>query len=191
MKTCLAIAYILFTFFSTAAVAQDWVWAPNFEIGDRLPAIEAPDQNGVTQTFADLSGENGLVLVLSRSFDWCPFCISQLQQLVAVAPQFEAMGVAVATMTYDSLETLKAAEEDYDVKFTMLRDVDTKHVSAIGILNTQYEPGHRAYGIPEPGIFILSSDGIIRFKFAEQDYRERPDFSLVLEALMCPEQGRC
>jgi peroxiredoxin len=64
----------------------------------------------------------------------------------------------------------------------MLRDEDIKHVSEFGILNQQYQPGQRAYGIPEPGIFLISAEGIIRFKFAEQDYRLRPDFSLVLEA---------
>jgi len=167
---------------NTVASAQDWVWAPDFEVGDTIPLINAPDQNGVAKTLADLTGEKGLVLVLSRSFDWCPYCIAQLQQLVEATPEFAAMGVSVATMTYDSLDILKAAEEDYAVNFPMLRDEDVKHVSALGILNEQYQPGQRAYGIPEPGIFLISADGIIRFKFAEQDYRLRPDFSLVLEA---------
>jgi peroxiredoxin len=167
---------------SAAAVAQDWVWAPDFAVGDTIPHINAPDQNGDAKTLADLTGEKGLLLVLSRSFDWCPYCIAQLQQLVEVMPEFAEMGVSVATMTYDSLDILKAAEEDYSVNFPMLRDEDVKHVSAFGILNQQYQPGQRAYGIPEPGIFLISADGIIRFKFAEQDYRMRPDFSLVLEA---------
>lgn len=167
---------------TSPAMTQEWVWAPDFDPGDPLPAISAPDQNGNIKTLADLTGEKGLVLVLSRSFDWCPFCITQLQQLVEVAPEFEAVGFAVATMTYDSLETLKAAEEDYGVNFAMLRDEDTRHVTALGILNTQYSPGDRAYGIPEPGIFLVDAAGVIRFKFAEQDYRERPDFSWVLDA---------
>jgi len=167
---------------NAAAVAQDWVWAPDFEVGDTIPPINAPDQNGQAKTLADLTGDKGLVLVLSRSFDWCPYCIAQLQQLVKVMPEFAEMGVSVATMTYDSLDILKAAEEDYAVNLPMLRDEDVKHVSAFGILNQQYQPGQRAYGIPEPGIFLISADGIIRFKFAEQDYRMRPDFGLVLKA---------
>ena len=105
-----------------------------------------------------------------------------MSYLQPVITEFAAMGISVATMTYDSLDILKAAEEDYSVSFPMLRDEDVKHVSALGILNQQYQPGQRAYGIPAPGIFLVSADGIIRFKFAEQDYRMRPDFSLVLEA---------
>lgn len=50
--------------------AQDYVWAPDFPVGATIPAIEAPDQNGVTRTFDDLVGENGLLMMFSRSFDW-------------------------------------------------------------------------------------------------------------------------
>ena len=92
------------------------------------------------------------------------------------------MAFNVATMTYDSLETLNNAEIDYGTDFPLLRDEETRHFSALGIVNDQYEPGQRAYGIPYPGIFLLSADGIIKSKFAEVDYRERPDFSLVLAA---------
>jgi hypothetical protein len=50
--------------------AQDYVWAPDFPVGATIPAIEAPDQNGVTRSFVDLVGENGLLMMFSRSFDW-------------------------------------------------------------------------------------------------------------------------
>lgn len=75
-----------------------------------------------------------------------------------------------------------AGEEDYSVSFPMLRHEDVTQVTEFGILNQQYQPGQRAYGIPEPRIFLVNANGIIRFKFAEQDYRMRPDFNLVLEA---------
>lgn len=180
LKLIKAIPLLLITLFTVSAAAQDWTWAPDFPEGSQLPPISAQDQSGTVRTLADLSGEKGLVLVLSRSFDWCPYCISQLQQLVEVAPEFESMGFNVATMTYDSLQTLKNAETDHGVDFPMLRDEDTRHFSALNIVNDQYEPGDRAYGIPYPGIFLLDADGTIRFKFAEADYRERPDFSEVL-----------
>jgi hypothetical protein len=55
---------------SPLAQAQDYVWAPDFPVDAAIPAIEAPDQNGDSKTFADLVGENGLLLMFSRSFDW-------------------------------------------------------------------------------------------------------------------------
>lgn len=167
---------------TASAADESFIWAPTLSIGSTLPAIEAVDQDGNTRSLADLSGESGLVLVLSRSFDWCPYCIRQLQQLVEAQAQFNAIGFNVATMTYDPVATLKEAEAEYETTFPMLYDAESTHIKAMGILNTQYEPGHRAYGIPYPGIFILDNNGVIRAKLAEEDYRVRPDFSLVLEA---------
>ena len=85
-------------------------------------------------------------------------------------------------MTYDSVEFLKTVEEDQGVGFTMLHDEDVSHVNALGIRNLDYEPGDRVYGIPYPGMFLLSADGVIQSKFAEESYRVRPDYAIVLEA---------
>lgn len=104
-------------------------------------------------------------------------------QLTDIAEQFEVMGVSVVAMTYDSIETLQEVSEDEGIRFTLLRDENITHVNRLGILNdTDYEPGQRAYGVPYPGIFLISSDGIIRGKFAEESYRDRPDFSDILAA---------
>lgn len=103
-------------------------------------------------------------------------------QLTDISDQFVAMGINVAAMTYDSIETLKNVQLDEGIEFALLRDEDITHVNALGILNTDHEPGSRAYGIPYPGIFLISPDGIIRYKFAEARYQDRPDFEGVLEA---------
>ena len=103
-------------------------------------------------------------------------------QLTEVSDQFEAMGLNVVAMTYDSVELLKTVEEDQGIEFTLLHDEEVQHINALGIRNLDYEPGHRIYGIPYPGIFLLDSNGVIKFKFAEESYRDRPDFVAVLEA---------
>jgi peroxiredoxin len=175
-------AALLAVLVTSAAAAQEWEWAARFQIGDQLPPLEAMDQNGEVRQLKDLTGDKGLILVLSRSFDWCPFCITQLNKLVEAAPQFQELGIGIATMTYDSLDILKDAELDYETTFPLLREDDTQYFSALGVLNKDYAPGSRAYGIPEPGIFLVDTNGVIRFKFSEQDYRVRPDFAEVLAA---------
>ena len=53
-----------------AALAGDYAqsWGP--PVGATAPAIMAEDQSGVTRNLGSLAGENGLLLVLSRSADW-------------------------------------------------------------------------------------------------------------------------
>ena len=103
-------------------------------------------------------------------------------QLTEIGDQFEALGINVVAMTYDSVDMLKSVEEDQGIEYTLLRDEGIKHVNALGILNEDYEPDSRAYGVPHPGIFLISPDGIIRAKFAEEGYRLRPDFANVVAA---------
>ena len=52
------------------ALADDYAqsWGP--PVGTTAPAIEAQDQSGVARNLDSLAGENGLLLVLSRSADW-------------------------------------------------------------------------------------------------------------------------
>ena len=164
------------------ANSQDYDWAPDFPVGSSIIEISAQDQNGAVQTFKDLVGEKGMLFMLSRSFDWWPFCKDQLVQLAKISDQFKDVGVNIAAMTYDSVEMLKSVEEDEGIEFTLLKDTDISHVNALGILNEDYEPGSRAYGVPHPGIFIITADGVISAKFAEEGFRARPDFDNVLEA---------
>ena len=104
-------------------------------------------------------------------------------QLTEIADQFVAMGINVAAITYDPVELLKDVELDQGIEFPLLHDENRTHVNAFGVLNTtDYEPDSRAYGVPYPGIFLISPDGIIRYKFAETRYQDRPPFEDVLEA---------
>ena len=103
-------------------------------------------------------------------------------QLIEAADQFEELGFKIATLTYDSVETLKEVEEDQGAPFPLLHDEAVTHVDALGIRNPQYAPGHRAYGIPLPGVMLIDAGGVIRYKFAEERYQDRPDLSYILEA---------
>lgn len=172
----------LFMLMSSPTSAQSFDWAPNFPVGTSIPVLEAPDQNGNQQSLDSLSGETGLLLVFNRSFDWCPFCKSQLKSLTEVTQEFRDLGFGIATVTYDNPDILKLAEADFGVDFIMLQDVNRKHVDAFDILNADYSPGDFAYGVPQPGIMLIDPEGIIQVKFSEENFRTRPDWSDVLEA---------
>jgi hypothetical protein len=43
-------------------------WGP--AVGAKLPLLQAPDQSGAVRDLSNLSGEQGLLLFLSRSADW-------------------------------------------------------------------------------------------------------------------------
>lgn len=101
-------------------------------------------------------------------------------QLAEWQDDFEAAGINVAGMTYDSQEILANFVAAESLDYPLLQDVDSKHVNAYGIRNVDYGPDHRFYGIPYPGIVLISPAGKILGKYAEPGYRERPAFEDVL-----------
>jgi len=98
-------------------------------------------------------------------------------QLADWQERFEGLGVKVAGMTYDSQEKLANFVTTSELKYPLLRDENSAHINAFGIRNVDYEPDSRFYGIPYPGIVLISPDGRVLAKFAEPGYRARPEFS--------------
>ena len=104
-------------------------------------------------------------------------------QLEESRSQFEALGVNVAGMTYDGREIAAAFHEKAGLGYPLLQDVDADHVKRLKVINPEYPPGHRAYGVPLPGIVYLSPEGKVLAKFAVPGYRERPPIDALLERL--------
>lgn len=86
-------------------------------------------------------------------------------------------------MTYDDIAALKAFHDQQNLGYPLLRDVDAKYVKAFGVLNQDYRPGDRGYGIPYPGILFIRPDGEIAAKFAVPGYRGRPPLEDVYETV--------
>ena len=95
--------------------------------------------------------------------------------------EFDAIGVGIVGMTYDTPEIIKAFDEKWDIDYPVLKDVEGAHVDAWGVRNEAYGPGTFAYGIPHPGVVLISPEGEILAKWAEEGYRSRADWSSVLE----------
>lgn len=76
-------------------------------------------------------------------------------------------------MTYDSPELQRAFQEEFGVTIPLLSDVNGVSMQALGILNTEYEPGHDNYGIPWPGIFIVDRNMTIAGKIFVEGFMTR------------------
>lgn len=53
------------------------------QVGSKALPFALPDQSGRTRTLDSLMGPKGLMLVFSRSADWCPYCKTQLVEMRA------------------------------------------------------------------------------------------------------------
>ena len=149
-------------------------------VGARIPDFEAVDTEGKLRRFEDLRGPRGLVLLFSRSADWCPYCKTNMADLNTQVEAFRKKGLAVASLTYDSTAVLQDFGKRLGIKYTMLSDPQSKVIQAFGILNDNVEKGTPQYGIPFPGTYVINEKGVVTAKYFEEDFRERYSAASIL-----------
>ena len=93
---------------------------------------------------------------------------------------FEKQGVKIAAITYDSQEILQRFSAAHHLGYPCLSDKGSVVIREFGILNTNVPKDHPFYGIPFPGDYLISPDGIIKAKYFLPDYQTRVASSEIL-----------
>lgn len=148
---------------------------PGLSIGDSFPSINALHKGQPVTELNQFKGENGTILMASRSFDWCPFCIKQMIELEQNKALFEQAGIGLVAMTYDAPELQEAFVNKHQITIPVLSDVQAQTFKALDILNADYGVDDDNYGLPYPGMFIINSDGVIVGKLFVEAYSSRVD----------------
>lgn len=92
-------------------------------------------------------------------------------------------------MTYDPVPLLARFAGNRNIAYTLLSDPDSEIIRAFGLLDEEVPPGSPWYGIAHPLTLVVDSEGIVRRRFSEGSYQERPDVDVVLDVLR-EEAGR-
>jgi peroxiredoxin len=180
MACVLAVA-ILATGMTVASASAEDLGPP---VGIKAPDIGTrPDQTGKPRMLPDLMGKQGLVLMFFRSADWCPYCQAQLIDVNGGVAEIEKRGYRVAALSYDSPEILQAFTVKRHIAYTFLSDPKSEVIDTYKLRDPQYAPGSRAYGVPQPIIFILDTNGVIKAKLYEESFKVRPPVTAVLSKL--------
>ncbi|MBI3049058.1 MAG: redoxin domain-containing protein [Acidobacteria bacterium] len=94
-------------------------------------------------------------------------------ELQARYAELRNLGLGIASVTYDPPALIKKFADERKIEFPILSDADHAIVQRYGILNRQYAPGDRNYGIPHPGTFILNRDRRVLARYFEEEYQYR------------------
>jgi peroxiredoxin len=169
----------------TISNAQSTGWTPpGPAVGSEFSEpLALQDQTGKPQTLKALLGPKGAAVFFVRSADWCPFCKRQLADANSHLAEFKALGLNVISVSHDEVSKIAEFHQAQTIGFTMLADPDGAIVEKLGIRNTEYADGSKAYGVARPMIFIINPKLKITHKYAEESYRDRPDLNKVLAEL--------
>ena len=155
--------------------ADEDAFDPGPAIGSRFPGLRALYRGREITLLDEFAGARGTVLVASRSFDWCPYCMRQLVQLQAHRPAYEAAGLGLVAITYDPPELQQVFIDKHGITIPLLSDIDALSFKTLGILNADYQPGDPRYGIPYPGMIVIDPQGLVVGKLFLAAYSSRVD----------------
>lgn len=145
--------------------------------GEMMPDFSLPDGAGRFVNLSQFKGKSPVMLLFYRG-DWCPFCISQLKDLQNLLPTLEEHGVQLIAISPDTVATTENTARRFGQNYIFLSDTNRSLIDRLGIRNQS--------NLPHPAIFIVDQEGLLRWYYANSDYKTRPTSSqmkTVLEKL--------
>ncbi len=92
-------------------------------------------------------------------------------QLQAAKKRFEAQGLKLAAVSYDSPAILKDFAERHSIDLPLLADPRSEIIRSYQVLNA--EAKGMTKGMAHPGFFYIDENGVIREKYFELKYTNR------------------
>ena len=167
------------------------------EVGDSIPDVRLRTEENEQVSLRKLVSEKPTVLIFYRG-GWCPFCNRHLQSLAGIEDDLNKAGAQLLAISMDQPAKLKATPERDKLHYRLLSDSDAVAVKAFGIafkVDDATVEKYRTYGInldaasgkehhilPHPAVFIVNTNGVIRFAHVNPDYKVRLEPAKILEA---------
>ena len=92
-------------------------------------------------------------------------------QLQNAKQRFEAQGIKLAAVSYDSPAILKDFADRHKIEFPLIADPDSSLIRSFNVLNA--EAKGMTKGMARPGFFYIDESGVIREKYFEANYTNR------------------
>ncbi len=159
---------------------DDDSFTASLDIGDAMPAIKASYKGDVVEDMNQFSGENGYVVIINRSVDWCPFCKKQAVNVNEHVSEFEKNGLKVVMITYDDPKLQQQFADEFSIQYPIISDIDAESMKALEVLHSDYPKGNDNYGLPYPGTLVVSKEGEVVGKLFLKRYENRVDANNIL-----------
>ena len=167
-------------------------------VGDPMPPFVLPDETGRLVGLAQLL-ERGPVVMSFHRGHWCPYCRISADALARIEPEVRAAGAQIVVITPEVQRFTSELKSDERATFPVLTDLDSGYALelqlAIKIDEEKRVAMTRAgwdisafqdnenWTLPIPATFIVGSDGLVKARFVDPDYRKRMDVDDILGAL--------
>jgi peroxiredoxin len=168
-----------------AASAQD---VRPLSVGATVPPLTLAGVGGKAFDLDKAIKRQPTILIFYRG-GWCPYCNRQLGQLQTIEPKLLDLGYQILAISPDRPAKLAESLDKHKLTYTLLSDHAMKAARSFGIafrVDDATLAKYRGYGIdleaasgeehhllPVPSVFIVGTDGVIKFSYVNPDYKVR------------------
>jgi peroxiredoxin len=168
------------------------------QVGEPMPPFLLPDEQGRLVRLGDLLGQGPVAIAFHRGH-WCPYCRINIGALARAEEEIAAEHRHIAAIVPDRQRFAVWLKSDAKAPFPVLTDMDNGYAMSIGLaiwvgdklkqmmIGSRWDPsvsqGNDNWMLPIPATFVVGTDGIIRARFVDPDYRMRMAIDDMLAAL--------
>ena len=168
------------------------------KVGEPIPGFLLPDEQGRLVRLEDFLNEGPIALAFHRGH-WCPYCRINVHALARAQEQVAAEHRHIVAIVPDRRRFSVWLKADAKAPFPILTDVDNGYAMMLGLafyvgdelkhmmVSSGWGPsvsqGTDNWMLPIPATFVIGTDGVVRARFVDPDYRMRMAIEDMLAAL--------
>jgi peroxiredoxin len=164
--------------------------------GEPMPPFILPDQDGRLVSLPLLLA-TGPVAVMFHRGHWCPYCRLNVNALVRAQREIAVAGGQVVIVTPERQEFALLFRSNSAAPFPILTDIDNGYALLLNlaiwldpdlqqILSRRNLPkyhGNDAWMLPIPATFVVGTDGLVKARYVDPDFRRRMDIDELIAAI--------
>jgi peroxiredoxin len=175
-------------------------------VGAHAPEFNLRDANGGHVALSSLLEKGPVVLAFYRG-GWCPYCSTELRALQIRLGDFAKAGATLVAVSPQTPDNSLSTAEKLELTFPVLSDVGNTVARSYGLVYSLPEDlrevytgfgldlsaanGDRTLELPLPATFVIGTDGVVVWRFADADYTKRaePDDVVAALATLCDDRA--
>ena len=158
--------------------------------GSPAPQFSLLDQHSTAISSTGLLKSGKLAIVFFRG-RWCPYCVTQLESLQFLLPQFRERNIHLVAISPQKPHHNFLTADQHKLRFPLLSDEGNAVAAQFGIrytvppeqaalyrsvfVNLPHLNNNAPDTLPLPATFLISQNGIIERAHTDPDFRVRPE----------------
>ncbi|MDO1501627.1 peroxiredoxin-like family protein [Winogradskyella maritima] len=183
---------------ATNILVEEGISKQAIQIGEKFPKFVLKNAKSETISSSHLLKNGPLVISFYRG-GWCPYCNIELKALQAALPEFKSKGANLVAISPETPDNSLSTAEKNELSFEVLTDEDNLLAKQIGLvfqLPKEIQSIYDNFGIdvakhnendkfelPVAATFVVNKDGIVTYRYVNEDYTKRAEISEIIEAL--------